>query len=257
MNQAADPTNDSGRLSPDELVNWPERLAREQSLILRVLADAPSKRVLDLGCGAGRHARLLAEHGYEVTGIDLSETALERARSGPVPAGVEFLLADMGAVERAVRGHFGAAFCLGNTLPHLLSPESLSRMFVGLKRRLLPGSPFLFQVLNYERIRAGEQRALPVEFVPTPRGELAILRFFETMADGIVLHTTSALRHQATTAPTIEIVHSHATQLRGWTREELDTISDVVRWPTRAVYGGMDETPYEPRTSDELVMVVG
>lgn len=241
----------------DQLIDWEERLARERSLVLRVLGGAPSKRVLDLGCGTGRHARMLAEEGYEVIGIDASESALERANDQPIPAGVEFLHGDMGAVEHAVRGHFGAALCLGNTLPHLLSTESLARMFVGLKRRLLPGAPFLFQLLNYDRILGGEVRALPIEFFQSPDGELVILRLVRPMTDGIVLHTTTTLRHQPTAVPATEILHAHATQLRGWTREQLETLADVVRWQTREAFGGMDQSPCDPREADELVMVVG
>ena len=38
------------------------------------------KRVLDLGCGAGRHCVLLAGSGFEVVGIDVSKYALKMAR---------------------------------------------------------------------------------------------------------------------------------------------------------------------------------
>ncbi len=129
----------------------------------------------------------------------------------------------MGAVERSVRGHLVAAFCLGNTLPHLLSPESLSRMLVGLKRRLVPGAPFLFQVLNYDRIFADAQRALPLEFLPSRRGgELIVVRLVQPREDGIVLHTTSALRYQP--MGVMEVVGTHATQLRGWKRAVLEIV---------------------------------
>lgn len=37
-------------------------------------------RILDIGCGTGRHSLELAKRGYNVTGIDLSESQLERAR---------------------------------------------------------------------------------------------------------------------------------------------------------------------------------
>ncbi|MEE8137915.1 MAG: class I SAM-dependent methyltransferase [Thermoanaerobaculia bacterium] len=254
----SDPGRDSSsRLIPSELVDWPKRLAKEQPLIGRVLAEAPSKRVLDLGCGTGQHARFLADQGYEVVAIDASEAALERAQNEPVPAGVQFLLGDMGAVERSVRGHLGAALCLGNTLPHLLSPESLSRMLVGLKRRLLPGAPFLFQVLNYDRIFAGAERALPLELLPSPRGELIVVRLVQPREDGMVLHTTSALRYRPTADPVMEVVDTHATQLRGWKRAELETMLEVARLSTREVYGDMAAAPYDPLESLELVMVVG
>ncbi len=251
------PGHDLSLFAPSDLVDWPQRLAREQPLMSRVLAQAPSTRVLDLGCGTGQHARFLVDQGCEVVAIDASEDALERAQNEPVPAGLQFILDDIGAVERSVRGHFGAAFCLGNTLPHLLSPESLSRMFVGLKRRFLPGARFLFQVLNYDRIFAGAQRALPLEFLSSPQGELIVARLLEPREDGIVLHTTAVLRHRPTASPMIEVLDTHSAQLRGWKRAELESLLEVARLSTLEVYGDMSATPYEPHESLELVMVVG
>ncbi len=58
-----------------------------------LLADArPGERVLDLGCGAGRFVRALAEAGADPVGVELAEGALERARLN-VP-GAEFLRMD-------------------------------------------------------------------------------------------------------------------------------------------------------------------
>ena len=37
-------------------------------------------KILDLGCGTGRHSRELAKRGYQITGIDLSESQLNRAK---------------------------------------------------------------------------------------------------------------------------------------------------------------------------------
>lgn len=39
-----------------------------------------TKKILDIGCGTGRHSMELAKRGYSVTGIDLSEAQLQRAR---------------------------------------------------------------------------------------------------------------------------------------------------------------------------------
>ena len=47
-----------------------------------------SVRILDIGCGTGRHAIELAKRGYRVTGVDLSETLLARAREKAAAAGV-------------------------------------------------------------------------------------------------------------------------------------------------------------------------
>ena len=49
--------------------------------MLRALGDVEGRRVLDIGCGEGRFCRLLAGLGAEVTGIDLTEGLMVRARA--------------------------------------------------------------------------------------------------------------------------------------------------------------------------------
>jgi SAM-dependent methyltransferase len=240
-----------------DFIDWPKRLAGELALLERLLADAPSRRVLDLGCGEGQHLRLLAGLGFEGVGIDGSEDVLDRAQDEPLPEGVQLLLAEMGAVEMAVRGHFGAAICLGNTLPYLLDAESLSRMLIGLRRRLLPGAPLLLQVLNYERIFASESPELPVETIPSAQGDLEIVRQVEPRSGGIVLHTTSAARVVSTPGNEAEVVGRHSNLLRGWRRAELETLLDVARFSVREVYGDMKASQYYESDSIELVIVAG
>lgn len=52
------------------------------------LKQAGSKTVLDLGCGAGRHAIFLAKAGFQVTGLDVSETALTELHGRLAKAGL-------------------------------------------------------------------------------------------------------------------------------------------------------------------------
>ena len=46
-------------------------------------------KILDIGCGTGRHAIELAARGYSVTGVDLSDSMLEKARNKARNAGVK------------------------------------------------------------------------------------------------------------------------------------------------------------------------
>ena len=58
-----------------------ERTAAEVDGVVSLLGLGAGARVLDLACGHGRHAISLAKRGFDVTGYDLSEVFLERARA--------------------------------------------------------------------------------------------------------------------------------------------------------------------------------
>ena len=49
---------------------------RDMVGFVRLLKKSKMKRILDLGCGSGRHTVYLAEKGFKVYGTDISETAL-------------------------------------------------------------------------------------------------------------------------------------------------------------------------------------
>lgn len=66
-----------------------EEAERLVDLIERELDPVPQAHILDIGCGRGRHARTLARRGYRVTGIDLSEYAIEEARAEAAAEGLD------------------------------------------------------------------------------------------------------------------------------------------------------------------------
>jgi 2-polyprenyl-3-methyl-5-hydroxy-6-metoxy-1,4-benzoquinol methylase len=55
--------------------------SNEVAFLARQLPLPSHPRILDVCCGAGRHARLLAELGYDVTGVDVDADAIARARA--------------------------------------------------------------------------------------------------------------------------------------------------------------------------------
>ena len=143
------PPDAYGRLDYRGLIAWPERLRREAPLLRRVLEAGPSPRVLDLGCGSGEHSRFLQSLGFETTGLDASPSQLEAARAED-PEG-RYLQASLTDLAAAALPLHGAALCVGNTLPHLVEEAQLRAFFGGLAACLEPGSPFLLQLLNYDR----------------------------------------------------------------------------------------------------------
>ena len=246
-------------LSPFDLrdpVDWTSRLAFEGPLLERTLAEAPSSRVLDLGCATGEHCRWLASRGFSVVGIDASTERLEAARERPGSGTIEYVQGEIGAVEAGVRGHFGGALLLGNTLPQLLGTEAVARMAVGLRRRLLPGAPLVIQLRNFERIYAQRQRSLPLIIDSQDDGtDRVCLRMLDLRPDDIVTVSVSELLHRPGEEPPLEVLGHRAGALQAWRRAELGTILDVARFPRRELYGAMDGRPFHPIESEDLVIV--
>ena len=66
---------------------------QEVGFLVEALPLAPGMRVLDVGCGPGRHARALASRGIEVVGVDISQRFVDLAAQD-APPGATFLRAD-------------------------------------------------------------------------------------------------------------------------------------------------------------------
>ncbi|MFQ5524533.1 MAG: class I SAM-dependent methyltransferase, partial [Acidimicrobiia bacterium] len=76
----------------------PWDIGRAQSaFVARADAGEIKGRVLDVGCGTGDNAILMAIRGHEAAGVDSSPTAIERARRKAEAAGAEvrFLVGDV------------------------------------------------------------------------------------------------------------------------------------------------------------------
>jgi cyclopropane fatty-acyl-phospholipid synthase-like methyltransferase len=92
----------------------PEDTAADLAFVVRHIGVEPPGRLLDVPCGAGRHAVGLARRGYDVTGVDLSEDAVSRAAASAGALPVRFIRADMR--DLSAEAPLDGALCLGNSL---------------------------------------------------------------------------------------------------------------------------------------------
>ena len=69
-------------------------------------------KIIDIGCGTGRHSIELAKRGYKITGIDLSESQLKRAREKAKEQGLEIDFQKHDARDIPFEGEFDLAMML-------------------------------------------------------------------------------------------------------------------------------------------------
>jgi glycine/sarcosine N-methyltransferase len=243
-----------GRIAYQGLIAWPERLQREAPLLERVLGAAPSRRMLDLGCGSGEHTRFLKALGFETIGVDASPSQLEAACLAD--SGGSYIQDSLTNISEGIEAGQGGAICLGNTLPHLCEEADVQAFFSGLASLLLPGAPFLVQLLNYDRILDRGERTFPVLLRPgeTEGENMIFLRLMTHHGGGRLTFTPAHLRYRPGSEVPVELVAAHDVPLRGWRRAEVETLLRSSGFQTREVLGTMTGEPWSP-TSPDLVIV--
>ena len=113
-------------------------------------------RAIDLGCGTGRDAVYLAEHGWTVTGIDGVKQALDGARERSKRAGVDvnWILGDVTQLD-ALGLEDGVDFVLDRGCFHGLSDRERERYARGVTSLTGPGSRLLLFAFQPRRLGLG------------------------------------------------------------------------------------------------------
>lgn len=124
--------------------------SREAEAIIRMLQIAPGKHVMDLACGFGRHAVVLAQKGYKVTGYDLSEGFLKKARELSESLSVKLDLKQGDMREIPFENKFDAIINMFTAFGFFENEKDDLKVLKGVKKALKPGGQFLMDVINRE-----------------------------------------------------------------------------------------------------------
>jgi len=185
----------------------------------------PVGTVLDLGCGTGAHAVRLAQHGFEVVGVDLSDGMLGAARRRAGQAGtdnVRFVRGDIRAIRLDRR--FDAVICMFAVLGYQTTDEDVTRTIKTVRTHLAPGGPFVFDVWYGPAVEAIGP-STRIKRITTADGEL------ERQASAVLApdaHLCTVSYRLISRRPEMRQVETNEThRMRYFFREELDQFLSV------------------------------
>jgi 2-polyprenyl-3-methyl-5-hydroxy-6-metoxy-1,4-benzoquinol methylase len=106
-------------------------------------------RILDIGCGTGRHLIELTKRGYKVTGIDLSESQLRRANQKALEQSLVIDLRKMDARDLPFSGEFDLAIMICEGAFPLMETDEMNYQILQNGYKSLKNSgKFIFTTLN-------------------------------------------------------------------------------------------------------------
>jgi len=111
--------------------------------------------VLDLGCGTGRMTLPLAQHGLDVTGVELFPPMLERARAKAAGLPITWVEADAREVHLGRR--FGLIVESGGVFMHMLTRADQQAYLARVVEHLAPGGRFVFSIFFPHPDRLGTE----------------------------------------------------------------------------------------------------
>lgn len=142
----ADPIFEHPRLAAIYDALDPDR--RDLDVYVAIAEELGARRVLDVGCGTGTFALLLADRGLDVTGVDPAAGSLDVARAKPGSERVRWICGDANALPTL---RVDLATMTANVAQAIVDPSDWEGTLRGVHAALRPGGHFVFETRNPAR----------------------------------------------------------------------------------------------------------
>lgn len=218
-----------------------ENTTAQIDFIEQALSLTPPKKIVDLGCGHGRHAIELSRRGYDVTGIDLVEGFLDHARKEAELAGVsaKFVRGDIGAFEN--EPEYDAALCLFDAFGFFDDSHCIGTLRCAHKA-LVPEGKFVLDL----RTREWMVRVPTYSVTDIGNGDMMIDRHHFDITSGRFVDRRTYVRD----GKQREVMFS----VRLFAFTEIRLILHSVGFEIEAAYGGYDGSPLSPNKPRTLIV---
>lgn len=221
-------------------------------------AERTGGPLLELGCGTGRLLLPLADAGYEVTGVDMSEQMLAIARAkldaGDLSDQATLLLADMREVRLEQR--YRLAFIAINSFMHLTTMEDQLAALRTWRDALLPGGLLVIDVFNpnpQQLLEADGRVEMQGRWFDPDTGATVMKHFTRTLDDALQLQHVLFIYDEVLPDGTVRRTLAPF-QARYLYRFEGELLLDKAGFTPEQVYGSYDLDPFTSE-SERMIFV--
>jgi len=219
--------------------------ARHLRLLLDTLhCSCRGMRVLDIGCGHGRHLRVVEEAGAEAYGIDLSLALLGEARRRRPEASV--VVADMRTLPLRA-GVFDLALSLFTSFGYFDTDRENAQVLDEARRVLKPGGRLVLDTLNAVWLRGS--------LVAETRRRVGSAEVLERRWIDEVRNRIN--KHVEITPGEHGAVDRWSESVRLWTADELAALLEGAGFKVERLAGGFGGEAFRPQDSERIILVGG
>jgi SAM-dependent methyltransferase len=128
---------------------WTENTVEEVEFVEKLLSLSGGERILDLGCGYGRHALILAERGFDVIGVDITQEYIQEAKSRAAAKCLNTKFICSSILDLKFNREFDVVLNLcDGAIGYSELENDNNAIFEIISRALVPNGQHLLQVLN-------------------------------------------------------------------------------------------------------------
>jgi SAM-dependent methyltransferase len=142
---------------------------------LKTHGPSGAKRILDIGCGSGRHLLGLAKRGYRVMGLDLQPEMVAYVEAEAKKAHLPIRVSVGDLRQLALTDTYDAAFCFMDTFRFLLTNEEIRLHLQAVAKALAPGGLYL---LDFWVPRQWDQMGNEIHQWEQTEGETTVRVFY-------------------------------------------------------------------------------
>lgn len=203
--------------------DWDKSIERQSIIIENIFKQyniTTAHTILDCACGIGTQALGLAKRGYRISGSDISEKEVERAKKEAKSRelNIDFFQADFCELSSVFNAKFDVIIAMDNALPHLTKPEFLKKALFSIYSQIEKGGTFIASIRDYDDLLETKPSSPPPYIIDTTAGKRIAFQIWD-WHDDIYEFTQYIIEDEATKLD----VHKFQCCYRAITRSELTT----------------------------------